>query len=815
MDYSVKCFICEKNLIGVKERKTVKERGINSLRECSLKIGDQKYKTLEGKMEIQVHEKCRTNYLLLCKKNDSESSSSSVSAQSTRSSSTDFAYDKLCLFCQKDYCHSLRKKHVVRSDDMRKILLDITNQRNDLLGEKVKDLIRVDSLLEVKARYHLKCFNNFKLIPTNKDDEEESPLEQSLKYVFDYIENNSECQFTISELIKIMKYQPTPRTLISHLQKHFGNDITITGVGNKSIITYCGAGDYPLDDMWYMHSEQRKEDENIRVIRTAAELIRKQIKSTQYKVKTYPSSISFLDNVHSDIPKYLDTFLEELLMFDIHKKKRSFKERTESTNAAEDFEQQESGNEDSTSDDDNGNFTALGVKKDYIAHSIISTMRPRSFISTLLLSTGMYINRKSGSKLIVNLLAKLGVCAFYHSVALHELSAIKAEVTKIDKPCFTQYVYDNADHNSCTIDGKNTMHIMGGICCVAPKHAVCTSGEIPKLKRLPTASEIATVGAVELKDLPEQETSLKPVNYLDVSGFQFGDVVSGISTVYSSHIWASYMGVKNLPSIRGLFDRIATLPFYQVSRVYCLPFIDENPSDFRTIYTALHYAANHCQETGRQTCFVTFDYPLYIKSKQILCNTKEQQLKNVIPRLGGFHLLMSYIKAVGTIMEGSGIFELFCTVFAQNSVDKMLSCTAYSRAIRAHMLAVNAIGEIIAEFAESPENLNSHENIEHVKECRPMEAPPSLISISRKIEEKKLTISNLFADLKNYPPSIDEVNSNEDVVAMLKLFTSAITTLQRKSPTAELWLQYFTDIIVALQFIEAERLGNFSRSRTL
>lgn len=141
-----------------------------------------------------------------------------------------------------------------------------------------------------------------------------------------------------------------------------------------------------------MHLEQRKEDEDIRVIRTAAELIRKQIKSKQYKVKTYPSSVSFLENVNSDIPKYLDTFLEELLMFDVHKKNRSFRERTESTDAAEDFEQQENDNEDSTSDDDNGKFTALGVKKDYIAHSIISTMRPKSFISTLLLSTGMYIN---------------------------------------------------------------------------------------------------------------------------------------------------------------------------------------------------------------------------------------------------------------------------------------------------------------------------------------------------------------------------------------------------------------------------------------
>lgn len=71
--------------------------------------------------------------------------------------------------------------------------------------------------------------------------------------------------------------------------------------------------------MWYMHCEQQKEGEHICIIRTTAEVITKQIKSKQNKTKTYPSSLSFLVNVHTDISKYLDTFLEELMMFDVHK----------------------------------------------------------------------------------------------------------------------------------------------------------------------------------------------------------------------------------------------------------------------------------------------------------------------------------------------------------------------------------------------------------------------------------------------------------------------------------------------------------------
>ncbi|KAG5861750.1 hypothetical protein JTB14_003409 [Gonioctena quinquepunctata] len=92
----------------------------------------------------------------------------------------------------------------------------------------------------------------------------------------------------------------------------------------------------------------------------------------------------------------------------------------------------------------------MEVKKNYLAHSIISAVRPKSFVSTFHHATGLYINRKSGSKLIVNLLSNLGVCASYYDVALHETSAIKAEVTQITPPVFAQYVYDNADHNAQT-----------------------------------------------------------------------------------------------------------------------------------------------------------------------------------------------------------------------------------------------------------------------------------------------------------------------------------------------------------------------------
>lgn len=66
-------------------------------------------------------------------------------------------------------------------------------------------------------------------------------------------------------------------------------------------------------------------------------------------------------------------------------------------------------------------------------------------------------------------------------------------------------------------------------------------------------------------------------------------------------------------------------------------------------------------------------------------------------------------------MEGSGLRELWNTVYSSNSIDKIMQCTSFSRALRAHITTAHVIGELIAEFAESVENIESHGNIEGIK----------------------------------------------------------------------------------------------------
>ena len=46
----------------------------------------------------------------------------------------------------------------------------------------------------------------------------------------------------------------------------------------------------------------------------------------------------------------------------------------------------------------------------------------------------------------------------------------------------------------------------------------------------------------------------------------------------------------------------------------------------------------------------------------------EEKSMNIVCRLGGFHLLMSFLGSIGTLMNGSGLDEILEQVYATNVV---------------------------------------------------------------------------------------------------------------------------------------------------
>lgn len=161
-----------------------------------------------------------------------------------------------------------------------------------------------------------------------------------------------------------------------------------------------------LAEAFYIDRKTNIQEERQRIVTEAAEIVLEDIRSRVYDKNSYPSSHEFLKTVEDDVPDTLMLFLEKIIL---KNKKGTLKDWSS---------------------------TILSI-----AHAIISATRPRSFISSLQVGLAAVLNRKYGSRVLLNLLSSLGFCATYEEVVLFETSAIMHPQTHIMSDAFLQFVF--------------------------------------------------------------------------------------------------------------------------------------------------------------------------------------------------------------------------------------------------------------------------------------------------------------------------------------------------------------------------------------
>ena len=141
------------------------------------------------------------------------------------------------------------------------------------------------------------------------------------------------------------------------------------------------------------------------------------------------------------------------------------------------------------------------------------------------------------------------------------------------------------------------------------------------------------------------------------------------------------------PNWSGFMQSVSegTHPF--PSETLFLPIIDLKSADESCIYSTLTSIQEQASRLNLVTPCITFDQPLWIKAVKIIMSKN----LNIVCRLGGFHMLMSFLGSIGSLMDGSGIAELLETSYGPNSVNQMLSGKAVSRALRGYFLADAAL----------------------------------------------------------------------------------------------------------------------------
>ena len=99
----------------------------------------------------------------------------------------------------------------------------------------------------------------------------------------------------------------------------------------------------------------------------------------------------------------------------------------------------------------------------------------------------------------INALSFLNLYASYDETQLFEASILH-DPQKYDlKDTFLQFVFDNANYNTCTINSYNTFHSMGGIMCVTPYSSVTSTRIIKRLNKIPSSEVVGKFGFIPVK----------------------------------------------------------------------------------------------------------------------------------------------------------------------------------------------------------------------------------------------------------------------------------------------------------------------------
>ena len=174
---------------------------------------------------------------------------------------------------------------------------------------------------------------------------------------------------------------------------------------------------------------------------------------------------------------------------------------------------------------------------------------------------------------------------------------------------------------------------------------------------------------------------------------------------------------------------------------------------------------------------------------------KSSHLRRIVLMLGGFHEEMSALGSVGTIMDGSGIKDVLSTVYAEGSVEAMLSGKAAARAFRGHQLLDTALNIItlskvlnIPIVDQSSIDKNSQSDADQ--------------SILHNIQERIKLIKKGKSDLDSVL-NCDELKTLDEKVSTWK------KNMKATSRTAALWIQYQDMIASIRQLVFSARTGNW------
>ena len=400
---------------------------------------------------------------------------------------------------------------------------------------------------------------------------------------------------------------------------------------------------------------------------------------------------------------------------------------------------------------------------------------------------GSAIHQATRSKHLVKLFHNAGHCLSYNALLGMDTALAKSTLETMDAETgavvpqnlvpgkFTHFTADNIDIADASLDGKNTFH--------ATQFAAWQRGpeQYKLLNRLAFAKEstltipeamenLIAVEIAEGKTEPVFPQEVKPDWYKPPEGN------SDIRKADSKDLAFILKRANATPKQSWTaFNQSASKVDPPETVVGYMPIIQAPAHELDTLNTVIQRCWHISQDLGQKYVVLTVDEALYCKLMELKWAIPEYR-DFLIPRLGGLHVSLNFLKTIGKHVQSSGLAEVWIEsgILGPNATEQAMVGKPYARAIRAHKLTFQALWHLLL---------------------------PDLLNF---LQEKDF-------DLKNDILQAAEVDECDLLVSLLctsrfqEQFSLYIE--EKDDPNFNFWWQYLQMVSALLMFTRAQRDG--------
>ena len=206
-------------------------------------------------------------------------------------------------------------------------------------------------------------------------------------------------------------------------------------------------------------------------------------------------------------------------------------------------------------------------------------------------------------------------------------------------------------------------------------------------------------------------------------------------------------------------------------------------------------AQNICTSFDQKDVVVSFDLAIYSKVKQIVWKYPDE-FPDTLIRLGGFHITLNFLAVLGKRYQSSGIEDVLVEsdVYGPGTVTSLMKGKSYNRGVRAHKLAMEALFRLM--WQAFIRWLNA--------ECQ----HPHKANLDQKGLVSSMQSFHLAIKSKEDVPQ-RSMSITVELKTVMELFETFQEQERARLPMFLFWDEYIRMVMMLLQFIKAERTGNW------